>query len=185
MPNALRISGRVYPIRTDFRTGIEYQRMAAAGKLTAASLLDVWFPGEVPEDIPDAVEGISRFLRRKDAPAPDQDQDYEGPIPYDFTADADVIVSGFLSQYGIDLTAPNQAMHWWRFMALLEGLVAPNLARRIDIRTRDLAGMKSRERAQWLKLRQAYAIHSDNESVANHLAELDRIIAGHGGELHG
>lgn len=31
MPNALILSGNIYPIFTDFRTGITYQIRAAAG----------------------------------------------------------------------------------------------------------------------------------------------------------
>ena len=71
MPNALQIGGRTYPIRTDFRAGIEYQTLAAAGKLTAAKLYGIWFPGPLPDDPTEAAEGVQRFYRRKDEPQPE------------------------------------------------------------------------------------------------------------------
>ena len=181
MPNALLIDGRAYPIRTDFRAGIEYQRIAAAGRLTAAIFLNLWFPADPPEDVPAAIEGISRFLRRSDsAPA----NDSGGPIPYDLTVDSDVIVAGFMERYGIDLTNPETHMHWWRFTALLEGLCGPSFARRVEIRTKDLSGMKAKERAQWMRLRNQYAIHKDVETYEDHIRHLDEIIARGGGQ-HG
>ena len=177
MPNALLIDGRAYLIRTDFRVGIEYQREAAAGKLTVASLLNLWFPEDQPEDVHAALEGVSRFLRRSDS-EPDKTN---GPVPYDLTVDSDVIAAGFLEKYGIDLTAPATEMHWWRFAALLEGLCGPSFARRVEIRTRDLSGMKAKERAQWMKLRNQYAIHKVTESYEDHIRHLDEIIARGGG----
>lgn len=182
MPNALLIDGEIYPLRTDFRAGIEYQMMAAAGKLTAASLYKIWFVDRFPSNIVEALEGIKRFFLRKDE---EPKEPKRGPIPYDFTVDADVIASGFLCKYGIDITSSRTEMHWWRFMALLEGLVAPDFARRVEIRTKDLSGMKSKERSRWMKLRNEYAIHTNNETAEDHLAMLDRIAAEHGGECDG
>ena len=182
MPNALLIEGDTYPIRTDFRAGIEYQTVAAAGKLTAANLYEIWFVDRYPQNVNEAQEGINRFYRREDAT---KGAHSKGPIPYDFTVDADVIVSGFLQKYGIDLTDPELEMHWWRFMALLEGLAGSNFAWRVDVRTRDLSGMKSKERARWMKMRSEYAIEKKSETVADHMAMLDQIIARHGGETHG
>lgn len=176
------IGGRAYPIRTDFRVGIEYQRIAAAGELTAAIFLHLWFPGEQPDDISAALKGVSRFLRRQDSPPEKENSD--GPTPYDLTVDSDVIAAGFMERYGIDLTDPETHMHWWRFAALLEGLCGPSFARRVEIRTKDLSGMKAKERAQWMRLRNQYAIHKDTESYEDHIRHLDEIIARGGGQ-HG
>ena len=183
MPNALLIDGRAYPIRTDFRVGIEYQRIAAAGKLTAAILLDLWFPEEYPTDISAALKGISRFIRRQDA-EPEESEKSSGPVPYDLTVDSDAIAAGFQQKYGIDLTNPETHMHWWRFAALLEGLCGPSFARRVEIRTKDLSGMKAKERAQWMRLRKQYAIRENAESYEDHIRHLDEIIAQGGGQ-HG
>lgn len=183
MPNALLIGGRAYPIRTDFRVGIEYQRIAAAGELTAAIFLHLWFPEDQPDDISAALKGISRYLRRQDA-EPEVSEKSDGPVPYDLTVDSDVIAAGFQQKYGIDLTDPDTHMHWWRFAALLEGLCGPSFARRVEIRTKDLSSMKAKERAQWMRLRNQYAIHKDTESYEDHIRHLDEIIARGGGQ-HG
>ena len=179
MPNAQLIDGRAYPIRTDFRVGIEYQRIAAAGELTAAIFLSLWFPGNQPDNISAALDGVSRFLRRQDSPSAKEDSD--GPTPYDLTVDSDVIAAGFQQKYGIDLTDPETHMHWWRFAALLEGLCGQSFARRVEIRTKDLSGMKAKERAQWMRLRNQYAIRKEAETYKDFIKRLDEIIARGGG----
>ena len=179
MPNALLIDGKHYPLRTDFRAGIEYQTMAAAGELTAASLYGIWFPGPLPDDPAEAAEGIQRFYRRKDEAARESAGE-PGPIPYDFTQDADVMVSAFMREYGIDLTDPNTTMHWWRFMALLEGLYTYGFSDRVGFRVADLSGLDAKTRKRLLKKRGQFAIRH-SETTEDHLAQLDDIIAKHGG----
>ena len=71
-------------------------------------------------------------------------------------------------------------------MALLEGLCGPDFSRRVEIRTKDLGSMKAKERAQWIRLRNLYAIHPNGvETVADHLRHLDEIIARSGGGNNG
>ena len=184
MPNALLIDGTAYPIRTDFRVGIEFQRVAANGGLTAGKIMKLWFPGPKPENIPETVKAISMFVRRRDLDAPQEDQEESGPTPYDLTVDSDVIAAGFMEKYGIDLTDPGTEMHWWRFVALLEGLSGLSFAQRVEVRTKDLSGMKAKERAHWMKLRNRYAIHKNVESFDDHMRHLDEIIA-RGGDENG
>lgn len=183
MPNALLIDGDAYRIRTDFRAGIEYQILAAAGCLTAANLYALWFPDEQPENVSEAAEGIGRFYRRQDEPLAD-DTVSGGPIPYDFIVDADVIASAFMREYGIDLTDPGTTMHWWRFMALLEGLYSYGFSDRVSFRVSDLSGLDAKARAKLLKKRGQFAI-MHNGTTEDHLAQLDDIIAKHGGGTDG
>lgn len=177
MPNALLIGGESYPIRTDFRAGIEYQRLAAAGELTAASLYAIWFPGKRPDDAAAASEAVFRFYCRGQAPEPHT----AGPIAYDFTVDAGPICADFQRVYGIDLTDTGTTMHWWRFMALLEGLYTYGFSDRVGFRTADLSGLDAKTRGKLLKKRSQFAILHE-ETTAEHLSRLDEIIAGHGGE---
>lgn len=157
--------------------------MAAAGKLTAANLYDVWFPGPRPENAAEAAEGIQRFYRRVDEPQREAAAP-GGPIPYDFTVDADTITAAFMREYGIDLTDPKTTMHWWRFMALLEGLYTYGFSDRVGFRTADLSGLDAKTRGRLLKKRGQFAIlHS--ETTEDHLAQLDDIIAKHGGGTDG
>lgn len=180
MPNALLIGGKSYPIRTDFRAGIEYQRLAAAGKLTAASLYSIWFPGRAPLDAAAASEAIFRFYCQGREPEPHT----PGPIAYDFSKDAGPICTDFQKYYGIDLTDPETTMHWWRFMALLEGLYTYDFSDRVRFRVADLSGMDAKTRAGWLKKRSQFSILHE-ETTEDHLNYLDRIIAEHGGGDHG
>ena len=120
------------------------------------------------------MEGILRFyLRRETLP----DQDASGPAAYDFSQDRDAILSGFQEKYGIDLTDSAQKIHWWRFMALLEGLIAPSLSQKAYIRTAKLEGMEPSQRQQILSLRRQFAISAPRETLQQHLSHLDEIIA--------
>lgn len=156
--------------------------LAAAGELTAANVFALWFPGDPPEDAAAALEAINRFYRRKDEPPETSSDGAPGPIPYDFTVDAGAIHADFMREYGVDLTVAE--MHWWRFMALLEGLITPTFSRRVEVRTKDLSGMKSKERAAWMKMRSIYAIE-ETETFEDHIAQLDAIIARGGGHSSG
>ena len=177
------IDGEVYPIRTDFRAGIAYQTLAAAGKLTAANLYCIWFPDKFPPDVEAATEAVQRFYRRRDEPAADS-AGPAGPIAYDFTVDADAIAAAFMREYGIDLTDPDTTMHWWRFMALLEGLYTYGFSDRVGFRVADLSGVDTKTRAKLLKKRGQFAILHE-ETTADHLSRLDDIIARHGGDGRG
>lgn len=179
MPNALCIDGKTYKIRTDFRAGIEYQTLAAAGKLTAAKIYAIWFTEAIPENTEAATEAVQRFYRRKDEPV-EEPNGSRGPIPYDFMVDADIIAADFQRVYNIDLTNPNTTMHWWRFMALLEGLYSYRFSDRVGFRVADLTGLDGTQRAGLLKKRSQFSIEQ-GMSVEDHLAQLDEIIARHGG----
>ena len=169
------IGGEVYPIRTDFRAGIEYHREVKSDNATLASLFRIWFPEATPEDSSEALEAIHRFYRRSDAPP---ENTSKGPTAFDFDKDADAICAAFMREYGIDLTTVE--MHWWRFMALMDGLYSYSFADRVGFRTADLTGLDSKQRAKLLKKRNHFSL-DEYESTADHLARLDSIIARSGG----
>lgn len=121
-----------------------------------------------------------RFYCQDREPKPD----VPGPIAYDFTVDAGPICADFQRVYGIDLTDPETTIHWWRFMALLEGLYTYGFADRVGFRVADLSGLNAKERGRLLKKRSQFAILHE-ETTEDHLNYLDRIIAEHGGEDHG
>lgn len=148
--------------------------MAKSKHLSPETLVNLWFPEEKPNNLVLAMEGILRFyLRRETLP----DQDASGPAAYDFSQDRDVILAGFQEKYGIDLTDSAQKIHWWRFMALLEGLIAPSLSQKAYIRTAKLEGMEPSQRQQILSLRRQFAISAPRETLQQHLSHLDEIIA--------
>lgn len=146
------------------------------GNSTVASIFSIWFPNEWPEDVDQAMEAINRFYARKDEPqtAPQN----SGPTAWDFVVDADTIYAGFQQRYNIDLSSAE--LHWWQFMALLDGLYTYSFADRIGFRTADLSNMSSKQRAEAIRKRNLYAI-DHCETTEDHIAHLDKIIAEHGG----
>lgn len=148
--------------------------MARAGRLTTEHLISLWFPAAVPGDGEAAAAGILRFyLRSETLPkAPPQ-----GPAAYDFFQDRDVILSGFQEKYGLDLTDPQLSLHWWRFMALLEGLLTPDLGQRAELRTAKPEGLPPELRREFRQLRRKFEISGEKETVSEHLQRLDEIIA--------
>lgn len=171
------IDGRIYPLRTDFRAGIEYQRELSCGNATVDSLFSIFYENEVPDNVEEGLEAINRFYRRSDEPSPEPSTGRHGPIAYDFVSDANAIFAAMQREYGIDLTTAE--MHWWRFMALLEGLYSYSFADRVGFRVADLTGLDSKQRANIIKKRNQFALNS--ETTEDHLSMLDAIIAGHGG----
>lgn len=148
--------------------------LAKSKYFTHEILMDLWFPDKKPNNMDHALEGILRFyLRREELPK----EDPSGPAAYDFAQDRDGILAGFQEKYGIDLTDSAQKIHWWRFMALLEGLIAPSLSQKAYIRTAKLEGMEPPQRQQILSLRRQFAISAPRETLQQHLSHLDEIIA--------
>ena len=168
-PNALVICGTAYPIRTDFRTAVRYAMAAMDGSLTAELFYRLWFPGERPEDLTEAMEAVGAFYNMGQA----QGDGADGPIPYSFSADAGPIYAAFQKHYGIDLA--QSAMHWWRFRALLEGPITHSFRQRALYRTADLRGRDAEERAEILKYRALYAIGGEGEDLRSHLRRLEEI----------
>lgn len=58
---------------------------------------------------------------------------------FDYDLDAARIIASFQAEYGIDLTARETCLHWWRFNDLLRGLSESSvLMKAIEIRTMSL-----------------------------------------------
>lgn len=79
---------------------------------------------------------------------------------YDFNQDASMIYAAFYSAYGINLATIN-FMHWWEFIALMEGLPDTTMmAKVIYWRTADVSGMSKEEKKHVLKMRNQFRIES-------------------------
>ena len=78
---------------------------------------------------------------------------------YDFDADAAYFYSAFLTQYGIDLNDIDY-LHWWKFMAMFEGLRRDNEIHRImEIRATDVASIENpKEKQRIMRLQEHYRI---------------------------
>lgn len=82
-------------------------------------------------------------------------------LPFDYHCDAAYIIAGFQRLYGIDLTTEH--VHWFRFRALLHGVIGEDcmFSRIIDWRTADLTGKPPEERRFYEEKRELFALPSE------------------------
>lgn len=118
LPRTIESGGEEYPVRTDFRVWIEFER---ALEDEGVALFDI-FDGERPPDDDDRwVQAAVEFLRSPNATPREVGQSHHGRT-IDNVLDGEYIVASFQAAYGIDLTDPDLEMHWHRYKALLGGL---------------------------------------------------------------
>lgn len=85
-------------------------------------------------------------------------------VPYSLETDSAAIITAFQREYGIDLTTTK--MHWWRFSALLRGLLEHSFSERVKYRTCDLGKIKNSEmRSQCSHLKQLYELDSHGRKI--------------------
>ena len=162
-PEYVQVDGQQFKLDTDFRTGLkcfevindpdisDYERSLAVIYL----LLD-----DLPENVnfEKLMDVLKVYLScgRKD-----DNSGSGGKKDMDLNEDENYIVSSFMHDYGIDLTRPLQ-MHWWRFIALLDGLSSECILSRIrDIRTCDLNDYKGKARTRMAKAKEAVALKKE------------------------
>lgn len=82
-------------------------------------------------------------------------------LPFDYCCDAPYIIAGFQRLYGIDLTT--ERIHWFRFRALLRGIIGEDcmFSRIIDWRTADLTDKSPEERRFYEEKRELFALPSE------------------------
>ncbi len=137
LPDYVTLDGRKYGIRTDFRRWIlmlelfdecREKSTARIDALTAAlsSMPLVMknpdecssLPAEEKIRLLGELARFAAFGVKEDKRSDGRETDVEQA--FDFYADAGLILSSFLSEYGIDLT--KESMHWWKFLTLLRSL---------------------------------------------------------------
>lgn len=82
-------------------------------------------------------------------------------LPFDYQCDAPYIVAAFQRLYGIDLTTEH--VHWFRFRALLRGVIGEDcmFSRIIDWRTADLSDMYPEKRRIYEEQRERFALPAE------------------------
>ncbi len=156
------VDGGIYPIRTDYRAGIAYSMAALDDSLTPQRLLDIWFPGPAPTDFAAAQEAVNAFYRRTEDKS---DGGNGGPVPYSYRTDAGAIFVAFQRAYGIDLSSAT--MHWWRFLALLEGLVTHSFEDRVQYRITEPGKIKDKARREhYYQMYRLYQLDERGKPVA-------------------
>lgn len=153
-----------YLIRTDFRIGMQICMCLADDELqqeerifTAIMLL--FGKGAPPIEI--AMAGINWFLnggkepvKKPNVSADDADSKEEY---FDFSVDADRIMTAFLRRYNIDLV--REKLHWFKFLTMLSDVGDCAFTDVIQIRKKQLTSTMSPEyRATLSELKRQYSL---------------------------
>lgn len=168
LPTTVEVDGTEYSIETDFRIGIQFEMLLGDRSIKQEDkvliALRMYYGKEIPRNIRGAVDAIVDFYRcgvepdeRKTAAKSAIGKRRMDKI-YDFDADAALFYAAFLDQYRIDL---NEAeIHWWKFMAMFEGLRRDHEIQRImQIRGTDLASIENqKERQRIMRLQDRYRL---------------------------
>lgn len=168
LPSTVTIDGEEYPIETDFRIGIQFEMLLGDRSIQPEDkiiiALKLYYGDRIPKDIRAAVDAAVDFYRC--GVKPDERKAKGSAIGkrrmdkiYDFDADAALFYAAFLDQYGIDLNDVDH-LHWWKFMAMFEGLRRDHEIQRImQIRGTDLASIENpKERQRIMRLQDRYRL---------------------------
>lgn len=133
-----------------------------SGTLSEKDVLDIWFPQKQPRDFSAAREIIDEFYRCGKNAA-EEDKTEHSPA-YSFVEDSEAIIAAFQKEYGIDLTTAK--MHWWRFSALLNGLLSHSFSERVQYRVCKPEEIKSKDiRARYRKMKEEYALDRHGRKI--------------------
>lgn len=173
LPETVEVGGRDIKVDTDFRVGVAIEQECAAAEPDVQGLLEAFYLGSVPHPVEEAVQKMIEFYSHQDGGGEKkEDSGKPGKRAYDFTQDADALLSSFLDAYGLDLSTAK--IHWWTFKRLLCNLPPETpFMRRLYYRTADPKKMSKSERKHVEKMRRLYALKSP-EMAGKSAEELDR-----------
>ena len=117
LPSSITVGGRTYKIKTWYKLWIRFLEICR--KPDELKDFDFLFQDEIPEDKEQAFMELQKFASPEHTlPRPTSDG---GGKVIDYTHDSRLIYAAFMQQYGIDLI-DGPELHWWKFLALMEGL---------------------------------------------------------------
>lgn len=117
---------------------------------------------ESPETLFDGYRHLLEFYQAGEKAASggsaSSSTDVPATLPFDYQCDAPYIVAAFQRLYNIDLTT--ERIHWFRFRALLRGVIGEDcmLSRIIDWRTADLSEKTPDQRRFYEEQRERFAL---------------------------
>lgn len=126
LPETLTVNGMVYPLYTDYRAVLQYDRMLHSGEDSRViyQALGMIYK-EIPSDIEKAIQAVNWFVNcgredKKSRPSNkvlgiNQNQ------AFGFEEDELLIWSAFKFRFQIDLLEIDH-LHWWLFRALLDDI---------------------------------------------------------------
>ncbi|SHI42579.1 bacteriophage Gp15 family protein [Parasporobacterium paucivorans] len=185
LPESVMVKDAGYPVEYGFRAFILIEMCIFDRKLTeqekTANALNIFFKGDIPHDIPEAIETLLWFYRCGNEAENSADKPTKKTVRrcYDFEQDAAFFYAAFLTQYGIDLNQiPGNDLHWWKFKAMFDGLSEEHkLCKIMGYRSIDTAGMSKAQKKFYSDMKKQYAIDSEikvDSKLA--LAKRDRMM---------
>lgn len=181
LPVTVPLAGKMFPINTDYRTGILFEQLLLDplmpddeklntvlvlyyGKNIFSMLVDM-------DTVQDALNGIMWFYRcgtDMDTVDPDTEDDEEPSgkdPPFSYEHDAGYIYAAFIEAYGIDLT--KNRLHWWQFRALFLGLPETVLFCKImGYRTMEIPPKMSKDKKRFYqRMKRIYKLPEPAERV--------------------
>ena len=183
LPDSIEYCGKTYPLRTDFKVWLKFHSIVTDKKRTPAEkstdailcCFDSKRCKRLPDTVADTMAVLLQFFsactkeeRGKNIPKSDK--------VFDFTEDAEYIYSSFFQEYGIDLA--KSSMHWYRFLALLNGLSENTKLRKIIAwRGVNLSDIKDpKMRSFYHSMKSLYRLSGANKALTegNIASELSR-----------
>ncbi|MPM97945.1 hypothetical protein SDC9_145126 [bioreactor metagenome] len=187
LPDTVEVDGRIFPINSDFRTGILFELLIAEKELTnkqkIIKTLELFYENVIPNNTQNALEKILEFYRcgkNSDSQCKKSGESKKKirETVYSFDYDDAYIYAAFLDQYSIDLN-DIEYLHWWKFQALFKGLKSDNeIVKIMGYRATDLTKIKNNEeRVRIARLKSLYALPS-NLSFEEKVAAAGAIFGG-------
>ncbi len=173
LPKSLVVSGKEYPVRSDFRVALlifqAYNDANLSGYEKMMVCVRCLFE-EVPGDITSAIKMAIWFLDGGDVPKSSSN----GPKLLDWEQDESLIFSAINKVAGTEVRAVKY-MHWWTFLGLFNEIGEGVLFNVISLRVKKIKGKRLekgeqefyREHKEMIDLKPQY---SDEEQI-----EIDRL----------
>lgn len=120
LPSTISVGGSSFRIKTDFHYWLQFYKLIKHKEIENLTDIDFMFDGKKPADRLKGYEELLKFLTPEKELPRATGRSNSGIIVYDYETDAEIIFASFMEQYGIDLF--ESRMHWWKFLALFEGL---------------------------------------------------------------
>lgn len=173
LPETVEVGGRAVKVDADFRVGVAIEQESTALEPDVVSLLNAFYLENIPQPVEEAVQKMIEFYSHQDGGGEKkEDSGKLSKRAYDFTQDADALLSSFLDAYGLDLSTAK--IHWWTFKRLLCNLPSETpFMRRVYYRTADTKKMSKSERKHIEKMRRLYALKAP-ERAGKSAEELDQ-----------
>lgn len=162
LPAAVEIGGVSVKINPDFRIGVSIETEMLQEHPDVEGLLKLFYSEEVPSQMEEAAEQMIRFYSYADDENEDGKEEKKAAVSsrkrlYDFSQDADALLSSFWQAYGIDLE--RDEIHWWKFRRLMFGLPADTpFMQRVHIRSVDLNKVDKSQKGYYRRMKKIYAL---------------------------